>query len=536
MTRESVIHKNGLTSLSPKENRIVYYLLIALITAVALFMHLYKLGSIPRGLHIDEMAMGYNAWCIANYGVDVQLSSFPVYFDVFGGQSPMYTYLCALLIKAFGFSILVTRLPAVIFAFLTMFFGAKIIHLKSKGNQIAVLLFLSLFTILPYFKMQSRFGLDCNLMLGMSTVFLYFLVRAIQNKTTIDYIIAGALAGLVLYTYALSYLAMIIFILLSLLYLNHIRGIENKHLAVMFLLLGLVAFPLVLVQLVNIFDLPTLKIGLFTFPNLGKYRSSDISPLLFFTNIPRFFFSTLFYDDLPYNTSKTFFTMYWISIPFIFAGLFSCVKTTLLSLKQKSFCIDGIILVWFLSVFITGCLLGDNGPNANRLNSVFFALLYFLVSGLFFVFDRKFKFRRAIIILVAGIYCALTISFSVQYFSRNQILHPYFSDDYRNALHYLEDSQGSEFDEKTTYLLTNYPSYMQYLSTVQISPFEYNFPENGSIQYKNFRFHNPEVADYKANYILSDNRIVAMQELTEQGYTIFLIDHYYVCIMQSDIK
>ena len=55
-----------------KEKRMVIGLIL-----FSLFLHIYKLGSVPRGIYVDEMGMGYDAWCIGIYGVDRYLKSLP---------------------------------------------------------------------------------------------------------------------------------------------------------------------------------------------------------------------------------------------------------------------------------------------------------------------------------------------------------------------------------------------------------------------------------------------------------------------------
>ena len=51
----------------------------AIIIIFTVFIHCFKIGSIPYGIDVDEMGMGYDAWCLANFGTDRYLNSFPVY-------------------------------------------------------------------------------------------------------------------------------------------------------------------------------------------------------------------------------------------------------------------------------------------------------------------------------------------------------------------------------------------------------------------------------------------------------------------------
>lgn len=50
------------------------------------------------GVNPDEAMAGYESWCLANYGVDSHMVSYPVYMKVWGsGMSALYIYwLCPL--------------------------------------------------------------------------------------------------------------------------------------------------------------------------------------------------------------------------------------------------------------------------------------------------------------------------------------------------------------------------------------------------------------------------------------------------------
>lgn len=74
-----------------------------LMFGIALLMHFFKLSEVPYGLHVDEAGITYDAYCLANYSVDLYLNRFPVYLINFGGgQSALNAYLVAALIKLTG--------------------------------------------------------------------------------------------------------------------------------------------------------------------------------------------------------------------------------------------------------------------------------------------------------------------------------------------------------------------------------------------------------------------------------------------------
>ena len=141
---------------------------IAFITIliIAIFTRIYKVTSIPYGIHVDEAGMAYDAYSLANYGTDRFLNKFPVYLINFGGgQSALYAYLASFFIKILGFNMLAIRLPAVllgIVAIVLCYFMAK----KEIGENFAII-FMALITICPWHIMASRWGLDCNLLAPM---------------------------------------------------------------------------------------------------------------------------------------------------------------------------------------------------------------------------------------------------------------------------------------------------------------------------------------------------------------------------------
>ena len=98
---------------------------------VATYSELVKSKNVLRqvisnlGINVDEAGTMYDAYTIANYGTDRFGNAYPVYFINYGGgQSALYTYLSAILIKICGFSLTVVRLPALIFSILYMIFAS----------------------------------------------------------------------------------------------------------------------------------------------------------------------------------------------------------------------------------------------------------------------------------------------------------------------------------------------------------------------------------------------------------------------------
>ena len=54
---------NKINDVIEKHSNIIFCIILLL----AMALNVYKLGIIPKGIHVDEAGMTYDAWCIANY-------------------------------------------------------------------------------------------------------------------------------------------------------------------------------------------------------------------------------------------------------------------------------------------------------------------------------------------------------------------------------------------------------------------------------------------------------------------------------------
>ena len=133
-----------------------YQITLLFLFCVTVFLRFYKLTVLPDVLHIDEAALGYNSWCLANYGTDRYLNVLPFYpQNFYGGQSPLYTYLVVLLIKFFGkgnLSVFLVRFPAAFASLLLWITGTRSMSLifDNKKITLAAAYFTSVRSLLRY--------------------------------------------------------------------------------------------------------------------------------------------------------------------------------------------------------------------------------------------------------------------------------------------------------------------------------------------------------------------------------------------------
>lgn len=501
-----------------------------------LITRLFNLNEVPFGMHVDEVGMAYDAFSLANFGVDRYLNSYPVYLINFGaGQSALYAYMSMVLIKLSGLTIYSIRLPGIILSTLTFFVGYKTVTeiLNSKYYGI---LFSFLFTILPYFIMQSRFGLDCNLMMGMSSIVIYFVHKMIKEKSKNYYIIAGLFSGLILYTYALSYVVMPIFLLLILIYMIWTKSIQYKYVLYFVSPLVLLALPLILMVIVNSLNMNSLHILGITFPKLTNFRGSGFTLSKIIENFKLITRSVFMYDQLTYNTFSQFYTMYRISIPFVLIGVFYGLIELFRSIKSRRY--SPIVVIWFFafSVFVMGIML-DEQLNTNKMNGIFYSILVLLVIGIYAseTFIKRFVKSQWVIkslhILLIFLYIMNFIGFAkYYYFEYKYDIYPQtlFSNLFTEEIEYVEvNNTENKLVYTESNIDSNYQGHIYFLLSAQISPFDYNLGkyENG---YKHYNFGMPEIIDRNAYYIVNKSNTEFIYKLESYQLDRVEFDYFYV--------
>lgn len=346
-------------------------------------MHTYLLSSVPRGLHLDEAGMAYDAFCIANWGVDRYLNPYPVYFYNYGGgMSAAYVYLCAFFIKLLGSSTAVYRLPGVLFSLITgvsIFFIVK----RAFGKNWA-LLSAFLYTVIPYFTSQSRFGLDCNLMLGAVALALWIFLEALDRDKWYWYVLDGILWGLVLYTYIVSYMVLPIFLLIACVYLLAIKKINLKKLLYAAIPFIILALPLITMSVITFFQLDPIVTKYFSIPCINGQRMNEFS-FNILGNLKNVFKTLLINDGINYNSLFGYYVFYNISIPFCIIGLLASIKEMIDSMRKRTSSVSLIICFYFFAQLIIASIKID--LNMNNMNGIYVTVLFFIVAGIKTVFS-----------------------------------------------------------------------------------------------------------------------------------------------------
>lgn len=515
------------------DNDRYYVLLVIVLLLCAMFLRVYRLGEIPRGLHVDEAGVAYDAWSISQFGIDRYLKSYPVYLTNFGGgQSVLYCYLLATIYKIGAeVSPMIIRLPGVIMSMLACIFGFLLI--KRVRGKLAGILFLVINVCVPYFTQAGRVALDCNLMLGMSVVMMYLLERCLHytgERSVCDYVLLGIVTGLTFYTYALSYLIIPFFFLLLciVLWICRIRINIINSLAFILPVIILVV-PLFMVQIVNVFDLNEMTICGFTITKLLYYRGNEISLGEMKDNIGWIYRSIFTADNTEFDSFRQFGTLYHFSLPIIFVGGIITVIRFVKSIMNRRILYDGIILLYLITVL--GSALFIKGVTTYRINSAFFGLAFLIVVAIEYMMIglpwNSFRGLWIVCVRYAGIglmsaYVVAAVSFIRYYLcSYENDVYPQrlFAEDPSEAYRYIEDDKNGVKD-RLTYVGGVDEAYIYYMLFMHIPPYDYNIDQygnNGDGEHYIFCARAPY--DPKCNYIMYVPNEGTVDELTKEGFT-----------------
>ncbi len=419
---------------------------------IFLITRLWQLTTLPAGMHIDEAGMAYDAWCLANWGVDRHLKSWPVYLMNFSsGQSSLYAFLCAFLFRIFGYSMWMVRMPSVIFSFLTFVFGVKIAKRLYPNHIFPSLLVGGLIVIAPYFIMAGRLGLDCNLMLGVSTIFLYSFMMAIETQKRWRYFVTGLIGGILLYSYVLTYIVLPLFLLFSLIYVIATKKFSFVHWVIMAVPLAVLAFPLILVQAVNYFDLPEMQLGIFTITKMMSYRISEFGRFSL-ENLVTALRSIFVGDEHLFDSIPGIWNLYALTVVLFVIGFISSLIRFVKAGKTRQYSNYAIFIFWFLIILIMACCMK---VNTYRLNGIFFVVVLLAAEGLCVLINNIKRFKTILLVAVCGIYLLGIVRFGMFYYSGR----------YTEATHMKSETMGVlltegiefiegdvELSQKTTYV------------------------------------------------------------------------------------
>ena len=406
----------------------------ALLLVLGAALRLYALGEIPPGLHQDEAASGYAAWSLLNYGIDRHGFSWPVLFvDTGSGKSVLYSYLAMPFIALGGLNVAVLRIPMAL-AGITALFLIWRIGAQAGGRGFALLLLL-LLAFNAWHLMASRWAMEANLLPFLLLLSVYFLARPDRPRLLIQ-ALAVITLSLTVYAYGTAYaLAPILLgLVFSWLLLNRLA--DWRRLAVLAALALTVTLPIILMLIVNTFDLDSLVMLGVSIPRVPGTPRYEFTSLLFTSPGEGILANTLALaamllggaDTSPRPTSAL---PGFGALP-PFALLLSLVGIGLVLYRAKTrqdYGIHLLVVFWFAAALLIALL---TEVNIQRINAIWLPALYLMALGVFTICRP----RRPLLYIVAAVYVAYSSLFAYHYFrDYNTIAADIFNAGLEKALH-----------------------------------------------------------------------------------------------------
>lgn len=461
------------------ERRILGVRLATLVFFVILLLgmaiRLYAFGKVPPGINQDEAAVGYDAFALANYGIDRNGQSYPVHFVSWGsGQSALYAYLIMPFVKAFGLSSITTRLGNLLLGTL----GIVLLFLVGRHTVgIETGLFSAfLLAISPWGIISSRWGLEANILPWIFLVGFYLYLLSFRERAWL--VPSFVVFALSLYSYNTAYFVTPFFLLFLAIFRYAADADKPKGLKAVALGLGafaVVSLPIGAFLAINTIPngLSALKIFGVTIPKLTTLGTRYRQTVFFdagtgLTGLMEkmstywgYYYDTVFKQTgAIWNVIPRYGNIYRPSIIFFLIGLGISLVKMIRSLAIRELKQEMAMIVWFLLGTALGIL---SEVNTNRINIIFPPMLFFAAYGVVesalllggvvswlarqAVRPGRFKaiVQEAFIGLCLLAYLNLFISFVGYYFREYPAqISVYNQESFAEALRYVEERNRGE--------------------------------------------------------------------------------------------
>jgi 4-amino-4-deoxy-L-arabinose transferase-like glycosyltransferase len=433
----------------------IFTIIFLLILFLGVFVRFYKLGDVPNSLDWDEVSQGYNAYSILTTGREEFGTVFPSTIRSFNDyKPPIYVYLTALSVGAFGLSPFSARFPSALFGSLSIIFVYLLVYeilSKEKFAKIVSLLSMLFFAISPLSIQFSRTGFDANVGVFLVILGTWFFVRGFNFKSAWQIFLGTLVLGLSIYTAHSEKVFTPLFFLCLIFYGR--RYLFNKKT----ILVGILAFFTVL-NVFWFFDTQTRARSsgvLFTSsPQVLKTSANEIAfdklrndPLDALIHNRRFVYvgeylrnylshfdpNSLFVNgDNARHHAPGMGILYLTSLPFILIGIFFVIRRKI----YPAF----IFIAWILIAPVASGFAID-APNFQR-SLIFLPTFHiFEALGWFYLFSviSRVKFSRVLMTIIVVIFSFNVFYYFHQYFAyTNSESGQYWQFGYKEAVDYTK--------------------------------------------------------------------------------------------------
>lgn len=412
-------------------------ILECIILIIGFLIRTVSIQYVPNALNVDEASAGYEAYSILNYGIDRHGNHNPAFLIAWGGgQNVLLTYLIIPFVKVLGLNILSVRLPMAIIGCISLI--AMYSLLKNITNKKISIIGLIFFSICPWHIMKSRWGLESNLFPDLILIFVFLLVKGLQDKKKVLYYLSFVIAGISAYSYGTSYFFLPFFIVPVLIILVVKKEITIRRAMFSLILVGVVALPIILCVIINQFDLNQINLPFLTIPKLSIQRYEKISSIFsgsFFTDsIYNFTQSVKIIinqsDNLPWNALETSGLIYKFSLIFTIIGIVVSFS------KKVQIKYEYIFNIWFIIAFL---LLFICEPNINRINILWIPLIFYTIIGIFYVIKDNTLIEKIVLIT----YIISFLIFSIEYLTEDSASYYTFEGNIKEVVEYVEKNEDT---------------------------------------------------------------------------------------------
>ena len=438
--------KNTLVNNKEKTENTKYriVLLFAFILHIGVFIYFM----VKKPINIDEAMTVLNANSLAKSGTDILGEKLPIYFDTWlhGGQSPFATYIVAVMIKLFGYSLFVTRVPMFVFSMLGLIAFYKFLKEVIPENETLINIAFCLACISPWHLYSSAFTLDCNLLPHIAMFGLYFLAKGINSKKSKYFVFSMLFFGLGFYCYILS--AIIIPVLLAVLFLILLikKKVSFKNTIISVITIFIVAIPFILQGLVQFGIIENLNFLGFSISKMPYYsRGSELKLNNILENLGEGIISLLFTDIYSFNAKgvNSFNFANSFGSVALLAGVITLILNKIRKRNDFGIFLKAVIISTLVSS-ATVCSLTFYATALYRYNIYNYIFIIISAYGIYSVSKlfKKPRFKEVTSLLVATSLIITTYCFA--YYYKNDVINTntFYTSSIEECLNYNKSNKN----------------------------------------------------------------------------------------------
>ena len=438
--------KNTLVNNKEKTENTKYkiMLLFAFILHIGVFIYFM----VKNPINIDEAMTVLNANSLAKSGTDILGEKLPIYFDTWlhGGQSPFATYIVAVMIKLFGYSLFVTRVPMFVFSMLGLIAFYKFLKEVIPENETLINIAFCLACISPWHLYSSAFTLDCNFLPHIAMFGMYFLAKGINSTKSKYFVFSMLFFGLGFYCYILS--AIIIPVLLAALFLILLikKKVSFKNTIISVITIFIVAIPFILQGLVQFGIIENLNFLGFSISKMPYYsRGSELKLNNILENLGEGIISLLFTDIYSFNAKgvNSFNFANSFGSVALLAGVITLILNKIRKRNDFGIFLKAVIISTLVSS-ATVCSLTFYATALYRYNIYNYIFIIISAYGIYSVSKlfKKPRFKEVTSLLVATSLIITTYCFA--YYYKNDVINTntFYTSSIEECLNYNKSNKN----------------------------------------------------------------------------------------------